>query len=245
MEILGIDIGGSGIKGALVDVDKGVLTTDRHRIPTPEKSTPQAVGKIVNEIAEHFSWKGPIGCTLPSVVKSGLVYSAANIDDAWVGVDGEKILRKATGCPVLLLNDADAAGIAEMKFGAGKGRKGVVFMLTFGTGIGSAIFIDGLLVPNTELGHIEFKGGDAEWYAAARVRKEKKLSWKKWGGRVNRFLKYIEKLFTPDLIIFGGGVSRSHGKFFQFLDIRAEIVSAELRNNAGIVGAAMAARDLK
>jgi polyphosphate glucokinase len=243
MQILGIDIGGSGIKGAPVELETGRLARARLKIATPQPSTPEAVAGVVIELVEHFEWVGPIGCTLPTVVRRGVVHSAANIDKNWVGVDGELLLGAATGQPVTLLNDADAAGIAEMRFGAGRDRDGVVFILTFGTGIGSGVFIDGHLHPNTELGHLEFKGMDAEHYAAARVRVEQKLSYKKWGTRVNEFLQHLEKIFSPDLFIIGGGVSRRMDNFAQYLVVETEVVPARLRNEAGIIGAALTARD--
>lgn len=244
MEILGIDIGGSGIKGAPVDVTCGELVKPRHRIVTPEPSTPDAVADVVGEVARHFEWNGPIGCTFPAVVQHGVVWSAANVDHAWIGTDGQTLFQRTTGCPLVLLNDADAAGLAEMTFGAGRDQSGVVMLLTFGTGIGSALFINGQLVPNTELGHLELRGKDAELRAASRVREEKDLSWKDWAKRVNEYLALIEKLFSPDLIIFGGGVSKEHGKFFHHLESRAPVVPATLFNEAGIVGAALAARAL-
>ncbi len=243
MEILGIDIGGSGIKGAPVDLETGQLARSRLKVLTPQPSTPKAVAAVVAELVDHFEWQGPIGCTLPTVVRHGIVHSAANIDKSWVGVDGEKLLRKATGQDVTLLNDADAAGIAEMRFGAGRDRGGVVFILTFGTGIGSGVFVDGHLHPNTELGHLEFKGMDAERYAAARVRQAEKLTYKKWGIRVNEYLEHLEDIFSPDLFIIGGGVSRKMEKFNEYLVLETEVVPAQLRNEAGIVGAALTARD--
>jgi polyphosphate glucokinase len=244
MEILGIDIGGSGIKGAPVDIETGQLTGDRLKILTPQPATPKAVAGVVSQLTEHFGWDGPIGCTLPTVVRHGLVHSAANIDKSWIGVDGERLLRKATGRSVTLLNDADAAGIAEMRFGAGRDRGGVVFILTFGTGIGSGVFIEGNLHPNTELGHLEFKGIPAEHYAAARVREAEKLSYKKWGTRVNEYLEHLEDIFSPDLFIIGGGVSRKMSKFEEYLVVETELVPAQLRNEAGIVGAALRAAEL-
>lgn len=244
MEILGIDIGGSGIKGAPVDTDNGSLMKGRHRIPTPQPATPNAVGDVVAQVVEHFGWKGPIGCTFPAVVKHGIVHTAANVDNAWIDTDGDKLLTEKTGCPVMLLNDADAAGIAEMEFGVGRGRKGVVIMLTFGTGIGSAIFMDGRLLPNTEFGHMEIRGKDAEHRAAARIRKEEDISWRKWGERVNEFLGRMENLFSPDLFIIGGGVSKNYEKFSNELHTEAEILPAEMLNEAGIIGAALAARSL-
>ncbi|MDY7076044.1 MAG: ROK family protein [Chloroflexota bacterium] len=245
-DILGIDIGGSGIKGALVDVKKGVLTAGRYRIPTPQPSTPDAVSDAVAKIVTHFHWKGPVGCTFPAVIKRGIVYTAANVDKSWVGVNGSKLLKKRTDCPVLLVNDADGAGIAEMKYGAGRlyNRKGVIFVLTLGTGIGSAVFVDGALMPNTELGHIEMNGVEAEHYASDRIRKEEGLDWGEWAARVNEYLNLLESLFSPDLFILGGGVSKKHKKFLPLLNTHAQVVPAQLRNEAGIVGAAMAAKSL-
>lgn len=244
MELLGVDIGGSGIKGAPVDIEKGRLVAKRYRIPTPDPSVPEAVGDVVAKIARHFEWTGPIGCTFPAVIKEGVAYSAANVDDAWIGTNGAELLARKTGCPVLLLNDADAAGIAEMEFGAGKGHSGVVIVLTFGTGIGSAVFVNGQLVPNTEFGHMEIRGKDAEDRAADRIRKKKDLKWKKWAKRVNEFLGRMEVVFSPDLFIIGGGVSKKHEKYLSFLETQAKIVPAEMRNEAGIIGAALAARSL-
>jgi polyphosphate glucokinase len=249
MERLGIDIGGSGIKGAPVDVKRGDLVAARYRLRTPQPSTPKAVGKAVAKVVKHFDWKGPIGCTFPAVVKRGVVHSAATVDSSWIGVNGRRLLQEKTGCPVLLINDADAAAIAEMEFGAGRNRQGVVFLLTFGTGIGTALFVDGVLVPNTELGHIEVRlegraSVEAEEYASDRIRKGEKLNWREWAERVNEYLCYLEDLFSPDLFIVGGGVSKKHHKFLPLLDTRIEVVPAELLNEAGIVGAALAARTL-
>jgi polyphosphate glucokinase len=249
MEILGVDIGGSGIKGAPVDLTRGVLQKKRYRIPTPQPSTPGAVGDTVAAIAKHFHWKGPIGCTFPAVVKQGTVYSAANVDKSWIGVSGKKLLEKKTGCRVCLLNDADAAGMAEMEFGAGKGHTGTVFVLTLGTGIGSAIFVDGVLVPNTELGHMQMRCQDgsaveAEEYASDRIRKGERLRWKEWAVRLDEYLALLEALFSPDLFILGGGVSKKHQKFLPLPSPGADVVPARLLNEAGIVGAALAARDM-
>lgn len=244
--ILGIDIGGSGIKGAPVNVKKGVLAAERYRIPTPQPSTPDAIGDTVAEIASHFDWKGPIGCTFPAVIKKGVIYTAANVDKSWIGVNGRKLLRKKTSCPVLLLNDADAAGIAEMEYGAGRLQKGkgVIFLLTFGTGIGSAVFVNGSLLPNTELGHMEMNGMEAEHYASDLTRKEENLDWNEWAGRVNEYLDLLEALFSPDLFVLGGGVSKKHQKFLPLLRTQARVVPAQLLNEAGIVGAALAAKAL-
>ena len=246
-ELLGIDIGGSGIKGATVNLESGELTQERYRLETPQPSKPDAVAGAVIDIVKHFEWDGPIGCTFPAIVKNGVTLSAANVDKAWVGTDAAALFQKATGCPVSLLNDADAAGVAEMTFGAGKEKQGVVFLLTFGTGIGSAMFIDGKLIPNTELGHISLpEHEDAEKWAASSVRKAEDLSWKGWAKRVNVYLGKLEALFSPDLFIIGGGVSKKSEKFFEYLDLKTPFAAAELRNEAGIVGAAMvAAREQK
>lgn len=243
MEILGIDIGGSGIKGALVDTEKGEFTTERQRIATPQQATPKAVIKTVKEIVDHFEYSGPIGVGIPSVVIDGVVKTAANIDHGWIGYPGQKGLAEATGCPVTLLNDADVAAIAERKFGAGHNHPGVMMVFTLGTGIGSSMFVHGRLVPNLELGHIFMRNQkkDAEEYASDRTRQDKDLDWKTWGKRLNEYFQYIEALFSPQLIIIGGGVSRKHERFLQYIDITAEVVPAELLNQAGIVGAALAA----
>ncbi|HET91636.1 MAG TPA: ROK family protein [Chloroflexi bacterium] len=243
MDILGIDIGGSGIKGAPVNVKKGTLTAQRFRIATPQPSTPEAVGDVVADVAAHFAWTGPIGCTFPAVVKDGVTYTAANVDQAWIGFDGRKLLERKTECPVTLINDADAAGIAEVRFGAGRThrKRGVIFVLTFGTGIGSAIFVQGVLLPNSELGHIEMNGIEAEEYASDRIRQEQRLSWKEWAARVNEYLHLLAALFTPDLFIVGGGASKKT-KFLRHLGAQADIVPAQMRNEAGIVGAALVAQ---
>ncbi|MBI5670246.1 MAG: ROK family protein [Chloroflexi bacterium] len=242
MHILGIDIGGSGIKGAPVDIETGALLTERFRLPTPQPSKPGEVAEVVAELARHFGWSGPIGITFPAIVKQGVVWSAANVDSDWIGTDAASLFQRTTGCPVTVVNDADAAGIAEMTFGAGKGQRGVVMLLTFGTGIGSALFVNGHLVPNTELGHIEIRGKDAEKRASDRTRQVKDLSWEKWAERVDEYLGRLEYLFSPDLFIIGGGVSKKADRFVPLLSTRAEIVIAALLNDAGIVGAAMAAK---
>ena len=244
MQILGIDVGGSGIKGALVDINTGLLATERYRLATPDPSVPEAVGDVVAEIVQHFDWHGPIGCTFPSVVQDGVIYTAANVDPAWIGADGRRLLQQKTNCPVLLINDADAAGIAEMEFGAGRGKKGVVIMLTFGTGIGTAVFTDGHLLPNTELGHIEIRGKEAEWRASDYARQKKDQSWKKWAKRVNEYLGRLEALLWPDLFILGGGASKNHDKFLPLIKTRAQLAPAQMLNEVGIVGAAFAARVL-
>ena len=244
VEVLGIDIGGSGIKGAPVNIITGELTDQRHRIVTPSPSTPAAVAQAVAQLAQHFDWHGPIGITYPGVVRHGVTYTAANVNKDWIGVDAVTLFERATGCPVRVLNDGDAAGLAEMVFGAGKRRDGVVIMLTFGTGIGTAIFIDGRLLPNTEFGHLPVRGRDAEHRAAARVRDDEDLSWEEWAERVNEYLAQMEFFFSPDLFIIGGGVSKKQHKFMHLLKTNAETVPAQLLNEAGIIGAAVSARDL-
>jgi polyphosphate glucokinase len=202
------------------------------------------VTDAVAELAKHFEWTGPIGCTFPGVVRDGLTWTAANVDTGWIGLDAHRLVQRKTNCPVLVINDADAAGIAEMHFGAGRHQGGTVIMITLGTGIGSAIFLNGHLLPNAELGHLQIRGKDAEHRASARIREEKALSWKRWGALVNEYFQYVEFLFSPNLFIVGGGVSKKYDKFFPYIDVRAELVPALLRNDAGIVGAAYAARDL-
>lgn len=245
MHALGIDIGGSGMKAAPVDLTTGDLLSDRHRIPTPQPPRPKSMTEVVAELVEHFDWDGPVGVCFPARIKKGVAKTAANISDAWIGVNLEEQFSAATGCPVTVLNDADAAGVAEMEYGAGRGRHDLVLMLTFGTGIGSALFWDEELVPNTELGHLRFKKKKtAEEYASDRIREEEDLPWPKWGKRVRRVLEYIDFLLAPDLIIIGGGVSRPE-RYEQFAPklkkVDTEIVPAELENEAGIIGAAYAA----
>jgi polyphosphate glucokinase len=240
MHALGIDIGGTGIKAAPVDVAAGKLLEDRQKIDTPQPATPDAVAGVVGELVKAFSWSGPIGITFPGVVTSGVIRTAANLDRHWIGVDGRKLLATAAGQDVDVLNDADAAGTAEMTFGAGNGEAGTVLMLTFGTGIGSALFIDGTLVPNTEFGHIEIRGKDAEKRASEKTRELHDLSWGAWAGRVDEYLQHMEALLSPDLFIIGGGISKKADKFVPLLtSIRARIVPAAMLNDAGIVGAAM------
>lgn len=237
--VLGVDVGGSGIKGGIVDVDRGELLTDRTRFDTPEPATPDAVAGVVRQLADHFEWDGSVGVTVPAIVRHGVVHSAANIDDSWIGVDAERLFSEILGRPVKVLNDADAAGLAELHFGQVKDRAdGVVMLLTFGTGIGSAIFVEGNLLPNSELGHLQMHGGDAEHWASAKVRRREDLSWEEWGRRVNEYLQYVEFLFSPDAIIVGGGVSRRSENFFPYLETIAPIFAAELENRAGVVGAA-------
>ena len=241
MHALGIDIGGSGIKAAPVDVATGKLLTERQKIPTPRPALPDAVADVVKQLATSFNWSGPVGITFPGVVTDGEIRTAANLDPAWIGVDAGTLFEAATSNPVRVLNDADAAGVAEVTFGAGVGESGTVLMLTFGTGIGSAVFTRGVLVPNTEFGHIEIHGTDAEKRASERAKELHDLSWGKWAGRVDEYLQHMEALLSPNLIIVGGGISKEADKWVPRLTgIRARIVPAVLLNNAGIVGAAMA-----
>ena len=242
MEILGIDIGGSGIKGAPVDTETGEFVAPRLRLPTPKSAKPAPVAEVVAEISRNFDWHGFIGCGFPTVIRNGVALSAANVHRKWIGTNAVTLFSEHTGCPVCVINDADAAGLAEMTFGAGRGRLGTVFVVTIGTGLGSALFLDGRLVPNTELGHIEINGMDAERNASDAARKREKLSWKKWGQRFNVFLNTLEKLFWPDLFILGGGISKQADSFIPYLNVHAEIVTAQLLNDAGIVGAALAAK---
>ncbi|HKJ27391.1 MAG TPA: ROK family protein [Anaerolineales bacterium] len=242
MQVLGIDIGGSGIKGAPVDVEKGEMLTERFRIPTPQPAKPKPVAKTVAKIARHFEWDGPIGCGFPAAVQHGMAKTSSNIHRKWVGTNAADLFSETTGCPVKVVNDADAAGIAEMTFGAGRGREGVVLLVTIGTGLGTSVFTDGVLLPNTELGHIIIDGKDAETIASDAARKSEDLSWKKWGKRFNTYLNRMESLIWPDLIILGGGVSKKYNRFISYIDVQAEIVIAESFNEAGIIGAALAGK---
>uniref|UniRef100_A0AAU2V3N9 ROK family protein n=1 Tax=Streptomyces sp. NBC_00003 TaxID=2903608 RepID=A0AAU2V3N9_9ACTN len=241
--VFGVDVGGSGIKGAPVDLERGDLAQERHKVLTPQPATPDAVAGRVAEVVSHFGWSGPVGITFPGVITGNTVRTAANVAKKWVGVDAARLLSdRLGGLPVTVVNDADAAGVAEMRFGAGKGRKGTVILLTFGTGIGSAVFNDGHLVPNTELGHLELHGHEAEKHASTKVKEDEDLSWSHWARRVHKYLAHVEMLFSPELFIIGGGVSRKADKFLPLIEgINAEIVPAQLQNNAGIVGAAMVA----
>lgn len=244
MQIFGVDIGGTGIKGAPVDLERGDLAQERHKVLTPHPATPEGVAGCVGEVVRNFDWDGPLGVTFPGVVTSGVIRSAANMDKSWIGVDAATLISdELGGLPVTVLNDADAAGVAEMTYGAGRGRDGTVLLLTLGTGIGSALFTDGHLVANSELGHLELKGHDAETRASVKAKEDHDLTWERWAHRVQRYLQHVEMLFSPDLFIIGGGVSRKPEKFLPLIEgVRAEIVPAKLQNNAGIVGAAMAAK---
>lgn len=241
----GIDVGGSGVKGAIVDLDTGQLVGERLRLDTPQPSTPTAVAQTVAAIVQEFQWTGEVGITLPAVVKNDIVGTAANIDPSWIGTNAHDLFTQALDRDdVVVMNDVDAAGIAEMTFGAGKGLQGQVLLLAFGTGIGSALFYQGALIPHTELGHCEVNGEDAEIHASAAARVREDLTWKQWAGNVTEVLRTIERFLWPDLIIVGGGISRKFEKWVPLLDVRTPIVPAELRNEAGIVGAAHTAQSV-
>jgi len=242
MNILGIDVGGSGIKGAPVDISTGELLEERYRIKTPKGAKPEPVAETVAKIANYFDWKGPIGIGFPAPIKGGVAMMAANISEKWVGINADELLSQATGCPCTTLNDADAAGLAEMEFGAGLGQPGTVIVLTLGTGIGTAIFHRGWLLPNAEFGHVEVDGYEAELRASDSARQREDLSWKKYAKRLDRFLETMEKLFWPNLFIVGGGISKKHEKYLPLLTIDTPVVPAQMLNEAGIVGAALAAR---
>jgi polyphosphate glucokinase len=241
MRALGIDIGGSGIKGAIVDTKSGKLLSPRYRIATPRPATPKAVAQGLASVVKHFKWKGPVGCGMPGPIIKGRVIHANNLHPSWDNYPAEALFRKQTGRSVSVINDADAAGLAEREFGAGKRRGGLVVMLTLGTGIGSALFMDGRLVPNTEFGQLEIRGKIAEKRAAASIRKKLDLTWSRWGSRLQEYLTALEILIAPEVIILGGGVSRRWKKFSPYLKTRALILPARLHNEAGIVGAALAA----
>jgi len=242
MQVLGIDVGGSGIKGAPVETKTGELLAERIRIKTPKNAEPQPVAEVVAEIANSFNWKKAVGIGFPAPIKAGIAMMAANISEKWIGTNADDLFTKATGCDCTVINDADAAGLAEMKFGAGKGQPGTVIMVTLGTGIGSAIFYRGNLLPNTEFGHLEMNGKIAEHRASDAVRQRDGLSWKKYARRLNNYLVEMERLFWPDLFVIGGGISKESEKYIPRLTIETPIVPAQFLNEAGIVGAALAAR---
>lgn len=240
--ILGIDIGGSGIKANLVDAATGELKAERFKLPTPDPSLPRDVAEVVGKMVEHFEYQGPVGCTFPAIVKDGVTRSAANVHKSWIGCRAAELFGSVTGQQVLVVNDADAAGVAEVAFGAARERAGVVVILTLGTGIGSAVFLDGRLLPNTEFGHLQFAGHESvEDWAAASVKDTDDLSWTAWASRLNAFLHHLDKVLSPDLIVLGGGVSRKWEKWARGLTVDVEVVPAALRNEAGIVGAAVLA----
>lgn len=243
-QALGVDVGGSGVKGALVDLETGKLVGERFRLETPQPATPSAVTEVVAAVVAHFDWDGPLGVTYPGVVVDGVVQTAANVDRDWIGVNAAEAYSKAMGGrPVTVLNDADAAGLAEQHYGAGRNRSGVVVLLTFGTGIGSAVIHNGMLLPNTEFGHIEVGGKEAEHRAASSVKELKDWGYRRWSKEVTKVLIAVENAIWPDLIIVGGGISRKSEKWIPLLKNRTPVVAAELLNTAGIVGAAMAAAE--
>lgn len=242
--VLGIDVGGSGIKGAPVDVLTGELLGERLRIDTPQPATPKAMAKVFAELVRMHDWSGPIGCGFPAIIRHGKAYSAANIDKKWIGKNVEKLFSKASACPVRVINDADAAGVAAVRFGAGKNVSGTVLMLTLGTGIGSALFIDGKLVPNTEFGHLFFRGTIAEHYASNAVRKTENLTWEEWGKRFNEYLEHIDRILSPDLVILSGGGSKYFDEFKHVITADMQIVPSIMLNDAGTVGAAVYAWEM-
>ncbi|HEX5203072.1 polyphosphate--glucose phosphotransferase [Paractinoplanes rhizophilus] len=241
MATLGIDIGGSGVKGAPVDTVRGDLLAERYRVPTPQPSDVTSVVEAVAEVAAQFDGFDQVGLTFPGVVVDGVTRTAANVDKSWIDAPAARVFAERLGKPVTVLNDADAAGVAEVAFGAGRDQSGLIMMLTFGTGIGSALFLDGVLIPNTELGHLELDGKDAEVRASDRAREADDMSWEKWAGRVQDYLRHVEMLLSPRLFIIGGGVSKKSDRFFPLIDIRTPMVPASLLNNAGIIGAAVTA----
>lgn len=243
MQVFGLDVGGSGIKGAPVDTRTGEILAERERVGTPQPATPEAIVETAAEVVSRFGWTGPVGCGFPAVMKAGVAHTAANIDQRAIGFDFGAALESALGCPVRLVNDADAAGLAEARWGAARETRGLVLMLTVGTGIGTALIADGTLVPNTELGHIELRGQDAETYASDAARKREDLDWKEFAGRFNEYLDAIERLLWPDLIVIGGGASKKEEKFLSRLEARAGILPAKLLNTAGLAGAALAAAE--
>jgi len=244
MEILGIDVGGSGIKGAIVDTSTGELISERHRIPTPIPATPEAVAGTIHELVDHFNWNGQVGCGFPTPQHHGKSLSGGNMHKTWKNVQIDELFEKTTGNRFTVVNDADAAGLAEISFGAGKNVPGTVIMVTLGTGIGSGVFLDGKLLPNTELGHLLYKNGDIfEKYAADSIRKKEDLSHRIWGKRLNEYFTHLQLLLSPDLIIIGGGVSKKMHKFKDQINVNVPIIAAKSENNAGIIGAAIAAKE--
>ena len=237
---LGIDVGGSGIKGALVDLEHGKVTTERYRVTTPIPATPKKVSMAFKEVVDHFKYQGPIGVGFPAIIKNGVAHSASNIDDKWIGTNVQELFSSVSGNPVFVANDADVAGLGELKYGEGYNESGTVLFLTIGTGIGSALFIDGDLLPNTEFGHLFLKNQKqvAEKYTADSVRKKEDLSWEEWGKRLNEYLEHVDFLFNPKLILLGGGASKKYDKYANEIMIKTPIRTASLKNMAGIIGAA-------
>lgn len=242
MTLLGIDIGGSGMKGALVDTNTGELLTERFRIPTPKSRKPEAMAEVFAQIVKHFDYNGPIGCGFPTIIKNGTCKAYGNLSKKWLGVNAEELFSDYTGMPVTVINDADAAGYASMNYGVGKGKQGLVLMITIGTGLGSGAFWNGELLPNFELGQIPYKNySKFELFAAASIKEKENLSYKKWGKRFNKFLEHVDIIISPDLIIIGGGTSKDFDEFKEYIKIETPVIAAELQNYAGIIGAATAA----
>ena len=242
MELLGIDVGGTGIKGAIINTANGQLVSKRKRLPTPQPANPKLIIETVVEMIRFFNWNKEIGCGFPSVIQEGVVRTASNIDNQWIGLNAANLLTKASGCPTYLVNDADAAGKAEIAFGSGQDKNGNLIFFTVGTGIGTAFFHHGNLYPNTELGFLKIKGRYAEHYAANSIRESEKLSWSQWGKRFSHYLKKVELMFPSDLFILGGGISKKFEHYKPYLKCKTPIVPAQLKNNAGIIGAALVAR---
>ena len=240
---LGIDIGGTGIKAAIIDIKKGDLLTERHRIPTPFPSNPKSVAKVISEMVDHFKYKGPIGCGFPAIIHHGVAKSAANIDKKWIDQHVENLFSKATGNRVYVANDADVAGLAEVAFGHAKNIQGLVIVLTIGTGIGSGMFFDNKLIPNTEFGHLNYRESVYEKYVSNGVRKRDALTWEEWGIRFNGYLLHLETIFSPDLLVLGGGTSKKFDKFQEYITIKTKVIPAKHQNNAGMLGAAMYAEE--
>ena len=239
MRILGVDIGGTGIKAAIIETQTGELVSEHKRIPTPKPATPQNIAESLSQLVTEFAWSGPIGCGFPATVHHGIAYSASNIDPSWINTDAQTLFSQVTGQPCFVVNDADAAGMAEMRFGAGQNNRGVTILLTIGTGIGSAVFVNGQLHPNTELGHVRFGDSIAERYCAESVRIKLNLSWQEWGTRFNEYLNHLEFVFNPDRFIIGGGIAEHMTQFQPFLHTKALILPARSLNQAGIIGAAL------
>jgi len=242
MQILGIDIGGTGIKAAVVDTETGALISQHVRIATPQPATPENIAAALQQVVHSLDWQGPIGCGFPATVHHGVAYSASNIDPSWINTDAQSLFSQVLGLPCFVVNDADAAGMAEMHFGAGKNSQGVTLLLTIGTGIGSAVFVNGQLHPNTELGHVRFGDSIAERYCAESVRIKQNLSWQEWGTRFNEYLNHLEFVFNPDRFIIGGGIAEHMAQFQPFIHIKAALIAANNLNQAGIIGAALFAK---
>lgn len=242
MEVLGIDVGGSGMKGGIVNIETGEMVSKRFRIPTPESRTPEAMADVIAKIVEHFNYKGKVGCGFPTVIKKGICKSPGNLDPSWLGVNVEELFEEKTGLDFTVVNDADIAGYASMEYGVGKGKDGLVIMITIGTGLGSGAFYDGKLIPNFELGQIPYKKYEKiELWAAASAKEREGLTYKKWGKRFNKFLKYVDLIIAPDLILLGGGTSKDFDEYKEYITIETPVIPAELQNHAGIIGAAAAA----